>query len=854
MKTDSCAYPPQLAADVEITAQRDGDRESFIVGAPSVGRYLLLRATEQRVLQLLGATPAAVCAEFQRQTGGALSLSTLTKFLTRLEASGILAGERSTGHPLPEQALSTQFYWRFSLFNPDALFTRMVSVLRWVWTTQFFVGSLMMMILTALLALLNGAEVASYAGYILREHYVAVVIAGLLVGVTHEFAHGLTCKAFGGRATEIGALLIYYVLPALYCNVSGLHLIPERSRRLWVIAAGVYWQLLVGTLALLAWLMLAPYTLPADLAFIFFCGSVLDVAFNANPLIKLDGYYFLSQWLGMPNLMERARTWWRECLRRIVGGEARASSARFTRREQMMLAAFGSLSFMYTVVLRCFIVSVVGAALIEWFHLPGLLLAAVLALFFLRRMLAAILAKLRNLLRTYANGNMKTDAQNPQVTASGQWRRRMIPLAIVLLVMVVLCLPWNASVGNYGTLFAIPGQEAIIRAPESATLIELRVRPGEMTTSGALIGRMGNPELEDQRAQAQAELERAQAESATLSGELRAHEEAIAGAEVKLRQRQHDYEESHTERRQIEAHLQEQVSMVSGAKYLTASVTPVARFSLDNHAATSYPAALAVLQSEAELRQTKAAEAGLRLARARRLYAQGIVPRSELDEAEARAATLTTECTAARQRLESALVEHRRHHTKLATELQLAQTDAGAERMQASKLAGELRPVQSLVSTLAQRQNLLQRRLLQFALVTPNTGTVFGEDLPRLLGQHFQKGAEICRVADTRQMLLRLQVPERELADVREGLPVRLKVRAFPDQVFYGRVAKIGSESEPDQNQQATYRVELMIENPDARLRPGMTAFARIDAGRQMIGRILLHKLRQALRPELWLL
>jgi hypothetical protein len=33
-----------------------------------------------------------------------------------------------------------------------------------------------------------------------------------------------------------------------------------------------------------------------------------------------------------------------------------------------------------------------------------------------------------------------------------------------------------------------------------------------------------------------------------------------------------------------------------------------------------------------------------------------------------------------------------------------------------------------------------------------------------------------------------------------------------------------------------------------------MTAFARIDFDHQMIGRILLHKLRQAFRPELWML
>ena len=50
MKTDFCTYPPQLAADVEITEQPDGARLAYIAGSASVGRYLLLRATEHQVV------------------------------------------------------------------------------------------------------------------------------------------------------------------------------------------------------------------------------------------------------------------------------------------------------------------------------------------------------------------------------------------------------------------------------------------------------------------------------------------------------------------------------------------------------------------------------------------------------------------------------------------------------------------------------------------------------------------------------------------------------------------------------------------------------------------------------------
>ena len=149
---------------------------------------------------------------------------------------------------------------------------------------------------------------------------------------------------------------------------------------------------------------------------------------------------------------------------------------------------------------------------------------------------------------------------------------------------------------------------------------------------------------------------------------------------------------------------------------------------------------------------------------------------------------------------------------------------------------------------------MLLRKRAQFELVTQRAGTVFGEDLPRSVGQYFQKGAEICRVADTRELLLRIQVPEREIGDVRDGAGVRLKVPAYPDRVFRGVVSKIGGESEQGQFGQTTYRVELTIDNSNGLLRPGMTAFARVDFDRQMVGRILLHKIKQALRPELWML
>ncbi|MGH9845121.1 MAG: hypothetical protein ACREEM_40915, partial [Blastocatellia bacterium] len=101
------------------------------------------------------------------------------------------------------------------------------------------------------------------------------------------------------------------------------------------------------------------------------------------------------------------------------------------------------------------------------------------------------------------------------------WRRRLAPLALTLIAVVLLLTPWSASVGNYGTLVAIPDQETIIRAPESASLVALGVRPGDQVVNGAVIGQMSNLDVEDQVVQVQSELARANADYDRLLGEMR---------------------------------------------------------------------------------------------------------------------------------------------------------------------------------------------------------------------------------------------------------------------------------------------------------------------------------------------
>jgi hypothetical protein len=129
-QAEDCTYPPCLSLDAEVIPQ-DGAKPSYIAVASSVGRYLSLGAIEHRVLELLDGTrtPSQIEFEFIR-SGTAIGSADFTRFLSKLDEVGLLAGERSGNSQRANQA-GQEYYWRLSFFNPDAFFARMAARLRW---------------------------------------------------------------------------------------------------------------------------------------------------------------------------------------------------------------------------------------------------------------------------------------------------------------------------------------------------------------------------------------------------------------------------------------------------------------------------------------------------------------------------------------------------------------------------------------------------------------------------------------------------------------------------------------------------------------------------------------------------
>lgn len=136
----------------------------------------------------------------------------------------------------------------------------------------------------------------------------------LFIGVKllHEVGHAVAARRMArAEGQEVGAIpwgvSLMFLLPAPYVDASSAWLLASPGRRAVVGLAGVATDLLLAALAGLAWAAVGPGALHDRLFDLVLICGVSSLVFNLNPLVRLDGYYVLSDLLGIENLQARAQ-------------------------------------------------------------------------------------------------------------------------------------------------------------------------------------------------------------------------------------------------------------------------------------------------------------------------------------------------------------------------------------------------------------------------------------------------------------------------------------------------------------------------------------------------------------------
>src|SRR5213596_1604018 len=342
------AAEPKLRRDLVISRQ-DG---SVVLKDPTTGQFFRFGEAEHFITSRLdGATPLDVVRQRAGEALGSLpEPGMIEAFVAALKRLGLLEADEAAPDPSATRGRPTRgspLYLRLSAFDPDSLLDRLIGKVGFCFTPAFIVLSTALIVLGLGIAVAEWGDITRHLERLWRAEMVLVAwLVIFAVTTAHEFAHGLTCKRFGGHVHEMGFLLIYFQL-AFYCNVSDAWLIPEKSKRLWVTIAGPYFEMVIWALAVLTWRITEPGTWPSAVALVVVATSAFKLFINLNPLIKLDGYYLLSDALGIHNLRARAFGYLKGRLRALVASPG-GTSEEPTPRERRVYLAYGLLAGGYS--------------------------------------------------------------------------------------------------------------------------------------------------------------------------------------------------------------------------------------------------------------------------------------------------------------------------------------------------------------------------------------------------------------------------------------------------------------------------------------------------------------------------
>ncbi len=181
----------------------------------------------------------------------------------------------------------------------------------------------------------------------------------VVIKFIHEMGHASACRRFGGECHEMGVMFLVFI-PTPYVDASSAWAFPSRWARIFVGAAGMIFELFVAALCAVVWLNTNPATLINQLAYnAMFIASVTTILFNANPLLRYDGYYILSDFLEIPNLQKRSSDHLMGLIKRNVF-RIKSNQPHPPLGQRLLLLAYGLVSTPYRIFVGLLIIVVVA--------------------------------------------------------------------------------------------------------------------------------------------------------------------------------------------------------------------------------------------------------------------------------------------------------------------------------------------------------------------------------------------------------------------------------------------------------------------------------------------------------------
>lgn len=502
--------PPKLRSDLIRSQQTVADGVVYVFKDPVAGSYYRLREAEGFIAEQLDgvATLTDIRVRVEQRFGATVGEDELSIFVKTLDRNGLLQTERSArkmqGDKPTKHIVGGLLYARIRLFDPGRLLDFLIRHTGFFYTRRFVWLSALVIALAGVVTLGNLHDISRDAARFYGIATLPLLVATIFfTGSAHELSHGLTCRHYGGEVRDMGFMLLYFQ-PALYCNVSDAWLFPEKSKRLWVGFAGPWFELFLGAVATLLWRVTEPDTGINHISLLVMGASGFKTIINFNPLIKLDGYYLLSDWLEIPNLRRRSYAYVGDLLRRLSGSLRKLPE--LPRRERRIFLLYGLTAVGGSVLFFSIGVVTISRYLIQH-EQPAMLLGFV----------GLVIARYRQYLirlfphrksaggRGGAGGLARFRPSRPLLTKLGAG-------AAALLLLFFGHMDLTVS----GPINVLPYHNNDVRTEIAGLVAAVYVHEGQHVHKGDLVARLDDDDLRNQLAQTQSGIAQQRAALAQL--------------------------------------------------------------------------------------------------------------------------------------------------------------------------------------------------------------------------------------------------------------------------------------------------------------------------------------------------
>jgi putative peptide zinc metalloprotease protein len=517
---------PRPRPELKTSFQMYHGEPYWVYKDPLSLRYYRFNREEHFILEMLrrGTTLPQIKEAHRRQfKSETLATSDIADFVRGLISKNLVITDRPDRDELLFKArqkswrgkawgqVTNFMFFKIPLFDPDRFMNRIMPHLRFIWTKKFFVFYLLLIALAAGLVLNRWNEYVEmlHTSFFTFYNVPFLLMAMYCVWILHEFGHGLTCKNYGGEVHEIGLLFLVFS-PFMYCNVTDSWTIPNKIHRMLVMVGGIMTELFIASLAAIVWYGTRPPGFIHSLSFnIMMVCSVSTLLFNANPLLKYDGYYIMMDLMEVPNLRQQSATFMRNVLvRYVLGGSTETLPEQHLYRVVFPLYAVCSWCY------RWFIIFMILYGVYYMFEKVHLV--------WLGRVVVSISA-VTMLVLPLVMGARRLVATRESMGVSNS---RLVLLLAILIVVAGVVMLWPMEQHVTLNFVLEPARFHWVRADAPGRVIwEPKLREGRQLETQTLVARLDNPELMYQRDEiasriAQTRIDIAISQNRGLSGQV----------------------------------------------------------------------------------------------------------------------------------------------------------------------------------------------------------------------------------------------------------------------------------------------------------------------------------------------